>query len=138
MNVENSVYPLNLPGYCLILNNKSFNSSDLSFREGSEKDVENLKNCFNELNYNVVVKENLNEKEIIDLLDETSKNKDLLIFDIFVFFLMSHGSSEGIIGSDSQVVNFTKIIEYFNNQNCKFLNDKPKIFFFNCCRSYLG
>lgn len=124
------------PGICLIINNKQF--FDCDPREGSEKDVEMFRSLFEGLNYEVIVRENMGQKQLLDLLREKSADEELKKHDIFIAIIMSHGISEHVITSDSEYVSYDEIIDFFSNEQCKHLVGKPKVFIFNCCRSQNG
>lgn len=135
LQCKEDAYPIvsKVPGTCLIINNKKF----LSFeqREGSEKDVEMFKTCFERLNYDVILEQDLTREKLLDLLKKKSKDKALDKQDIFVAIIMSHGISEHVITSDNQYVSYDEILQIFSNETCPYLLDKPKVFIFNSCRS---
>lgn len=69
-----------------------------------------------------------------------TKDKDLKTVDINVVVIMSHGTgkerhdSTEVVGTDEELLPTTWILGQFDNENCKHLQDKPKIFIFQCCR----
>lgn len=131
-------YPIvsKVPGTCVIINNKNILGCEP--REGSEKDVVMFKTCFESLNYDVICKQDLSRKELLNLLKTKSYDKALDEQDIFVTIIMSHGKSEHVITSDSQYVSYDEILQIFSNESCQYLLDKPKVFIFNSCRSRLA
>ena len=42
-------------GYCLIINNRTFEENDEAYREGSEQDVERLRKLFDSLGFEVII-----------------------------------------------------------------------------------
>ncbi|XP_072166109.1 caspase-2-like [Diadema setosum] len=68
-------------------------------------------------------------KELHSLKDEIKKFHTSV-----VIVLMSHGTEEGILGTDDKVVQMKEIKEVFSGRNCPQLNGKPKIFFIQACR----
>ncbi|XP_071507790.1 caspase-3-like [Diadema antillarum] len=68
-------------------------------------------------------------KELHSLKDEI-KNFHTSV----VVVLMSHGTDEGISGTDNEAVQMKEIKEVFSGRNCPQLNGKPKIFFIQACR----
>lgn len=73
------------------------------------------------------------------LVTQHCKNSALRKFDISIVIVMGHGygTSEGnttVLGVDDKQVSLSWILEQFNSKNCLFLESKPKIFIFQCCR----
>ncbi|RWS22897.1 Caspase-9-like protein, partial [Leptotrombidium deliense] len=125
-------------GVCLIINMRDFKLPALKTRKGSEKDVENLETLFKHLKYDVYTHNNLKRDEIVEVIKECLRNKTKNI-DSFVMFVMSHGhkstdSSNYVYGSDGHMVNAEWLINFFNENECPNLRNKPKFLFFNCCR----
>lgn len=54
--------------------------------------------------------------------------------DCFVCCILSHGSSDGVYGTDKNIVSVDEIREPFNGSNCRNLAGKPKLFFIQACR----
>lgn len=135
---ENEAYPIvsDTPGTCLIINNKKFYHCDE--REGSEKDVELFSAMFESLNYQVICQQDVSRLQLIDLLAKQSQDESLKKYDIFVTIIMSHGISDHVITSDNELVSYDEILDFFSNEHCPYMVDKPKVFIFNCCRSLTG
>ena len=75
----------------------------------------------------------------LEKLDGIAKLYTLLVlfaeqYDCFALLMMSHGSEEGIHGTDSLPHKLEKIMEMFKGDKCKSLRGKPKLFFFQSCR----
>ena len=118
-------------GIVLIINNRNFRSHPE--RRGTERDEYNLIQTFYYLGYRPVVGNDLTSSEIcyiFDNLDTLLANCDAsteTANDSFVCCILSHGTKDSIIGSDSEPISR----DYINQQvgRSKTLNGKPKIFF---------
>jgi hypothetical protein len=91
-------------GPCLIINNERFRDSDNlelpKFRRiGTDKDAERLKRLFEELHFKVTVRNDRTAEEmrqdILELIDDCILHSDK--YDSVCLFILSHGSSDGII-----------------------------------------
>ena len=116
-------------GVAVIINNEKF--SKRSRREGTDIDEKNLAQVLHYLGYEVEVHKNCSAKDIMDIVEENGK-RDHSKYDSFICCILSHGSNgAGILGTDSHV-SLRNISEKLNEQNCKSLAEKPKIFFLQC------
>ena len=105
-------------------------------RLGSEYDVKDLTELFEELKFEVECIIDKTAKEIRNKIDELSK-KDFNESDCLIVVIMSHGqtNSEGfdeICGRDKKCIRLTEFINPF--KTVKSLKSKPKLFFVNACR----
>uniref|UniRef100_A0A4W5L0T3 Caspase 9, apoptosis-related cysteine peptidase n=1 Tax=Hucho hucho TaxID=62062 RepID=A0A4W5L0T3_9TELE len=127
-------------GHCLIINNVGFEpKSELSKRTGSNIDCEKLERRFKSLNFIVLVKRNLKQKQIKQELSALSK-KDHSQYDCCVVIMLSHGTEVcnnrfpgAVHGVDGSNVPVQHITNYLNGRNCLSLQGKPKIFFIQAC-----
>nr|QWC93444.1 caspase-9b [Oncorhynchus mykiss] len=127
-------------GHCLIINNVDFEpKSELSKRTGSNIDCEKLERRFKSLNFIVLVKRNLKQKQIKQELSALSK-KDHSQYDCCVVIMLSHGTEVrhnrfpgAVHGVDGPNVPVQHITNYLNGQNCLSLQGKPNIFFIQAC-----
>ena len=118
-------------GYCIIINNYKFD--DGKVRLGSEKDVEKLEILFSELLGFVVEKKmDLTAEMMCDAMKRAKKYKHQCCL---VVAVMSHGTCEGILGVDGQIVTVRQLMAYFTSRACQSLAGKPKIFIIQACRS---
>uniref|UniRef100_A0A8C8EQW1 Caspase 9 n=1 Tax=Oncorhynchus tshawytscha TaxID=74940 RepID=A0A8C8EQW1_ONCTS len=124
-------------GHCLIINNVDYEpKSVLSKHTGSNIDCEKLERRFKSLNFIVLVKRNLKQKQIKQELSALSK-KDHSQYDCCVVIMLSHGTEvcnnrfPGAV--DGPNVPVQHITNYLNGQNCLSLQGKPKIFFIQAC-----
>ncbi|KAL4623775.1 caspase-9 [Arapaima gigas] len=128
-------------GYCLIINNVDFDpQSGLNTRKGSDIDCNKLEKRFKSLNFIVIVKKNLKQKQIRHELSALSK-KDHSPYDCCVVIILSHGTEASnsrfpgaVYGVDgAPAVSVEVITNYFNGQHCPSLQGKPKLFFIQAC-----
>jgi len=154
-------YPIksNPCGMCLIINNEIFqgrvNYSDatrrlntdditpltrevpslsLKDRPGSQKDVEDLRRLFQGFGFHVDVRENLEKREMENVLKKYAQDEDHSAYDCFVCFVMSHGLEGTVYGVDGLTLQVSWIHKLFRPGNCSSLTDKPKLFFFQACQ----
>ena len=129
-------YPMmNRPrGIALIISNEHFQgNSDLRDRQGNEKDVEHLRELWQFLNFEVIVKSDLESGDIYGVMRNIS-SMDHGEYDCFVCCLLSHGANGGIYGTDSRLVEIKDITSLFKGVACPSLASKPKLFFIQACR----
>ena len=125
-------------GIVLIINNRNFTSH--KERKGTERDEYNLIQTFYFLGYRPIVCNNLTSGEmkyIFDDLDSFLAKSDAnaatkVENDSFMCCILSHGTTDSIIGSDSKPISR----DYIEQQagKSKTLSGKPKIFFLQACR----
>ena len=70
---------------------------------------------------------------MLNVLKDTAE-KDFSRYDCFVCVILSHGSKEGIYGTDEQVIKPDAITSLFRRDECPSLEGKPKIFLIQACR----
>ena len=117
-------------GYCIIINNYNF---DGKVRSGSEKDVEKLESLFGELlGFEVEKKTDLTAETMRNAMEKAKNYKHHCCL---VVAVMSHGTCEGIIGVDGQIVTVRQLMAYFTSRACQSLAGKPKIFIIQACRN---
>ena len=120
-------------GYVLVINNYLFPQRVNVERTGSNDDVQNLTNLFDDFNFRTRTHDNLTRSEMLKLLTETAE-KDFSKYDCFVCVILSHGSKDGIYGTDDEVINIEAITSLFRRDECSSLEGKPKIFLIQACR----
>ena len=138
-----SCYPMERPyGFALVVNIKRFenravnvDNKKLTERKGSDVDVKNLKDLWEQLGFEVKIYEDLKAHEIYTVVLEMARKIDRLkTSSCFVCCIMTHGNMGVIYGSDSNSLNINHIIDQFKEENCKALAAKPKLFFIQACR----
>lgn len=121
-------------GIALIISNEHFvENPSLRDRQGNQKDVEQLQELWQFLNFEVILKHDLVSEEIYDVLRDISR-MDHSLFDCFVCCLLSHGADGGIFGTDCELVEIKDITALFKGVACPSLANKPKLFFIQACR----
>ena len=138
-----SCYPMERPyGFALVVNIKSFEGraanvdhKTLTERKGSDVDVKNLKDLWEELGFEVEIHEDLKADEIYTVVQEMARKIDRQkTSSCFVCCIMTHGYMGMIYGSDCNSLNINDIIDQLKEENCKALAAKPKLFFIQACR----
>ncbi|CAG2164298.1 unnamed protein product [Oppiella nova] len=137
-NKYGDVYPMTrrVRGFCIIINNQWF-VDRMKFRSGSRADAYRLSDVFSQLGFDVNMYDNQTSDQMKELLMGFRDRKaDLSAHDALAVIIMSHGCKDGVYGSDGQVVPVDTILGYFNNDNCRVLYNKPKMFFVSACRGH--
>lgn len=125
-------------GEVLIINNIMF--GEKGYRHGAKKDDENLKTVFKQMGFKVTVERDLKTSKMQSTLESFSRKSSLKNVDIAVIVIMSHGTRNETIGGtevfglDEKGILVDELMDNFNEERCKNLKDKPKIFIFQCCR----
>ncbi|GFT73143.1 hypothetical protein TNCV_2554301 [Trichonephila clavipes] len=127
-------------GYCLVIINEIFDESNE--RRGCKVDAYALEILFEkELGYEVTIEWNKKAEEMHSILFEFSNHPGFKTVDSCIVYILSHGgrdyNRDYILGSDDEELYLDDIYKMFNNENCKSLIGKPKIFFFQACRGTL-
>ena len=123
-------------GKCLIVSNKHFETSDLSTRHGTEHDAQNLEKTFKWLHFEVDVVQDCTTDLMTEQIRKYSEDLDNShkYYDCFVCCILSHGSKEGIYGTDGERIDMDYIRKMFLGDVCLGLHGKPKLFFIQACR----
>jgi len=120
-------------GIALVINIQSYNPNpdNLKERVWSVKDVENLKETLNYLEFQVILCKNFTKYELEHVMLEQAK-LNYEKYDCFLCVVMSHGNEDKIVTSDNKVISFEEIMAPI--KKCSSLENKPKLFFFQACR----
>ena len=103
-------------------------------RTGSREDEKSLKNLFEALNFNVIIKRDLSKHEIESVAEKYGRT-DHSSFGAFVFVLMSHGGDRDcILGVDGRETTVKNLMVEFQASKCPSLMGKPKVFIIQTCR----
>ena len=125
-------------GIALIINNKLFAENHehgtQSPRQGSEKDVRQVQELFADLGFEVHIRQDRTKKEMLDEIDFFAYKRVLPDHDCFVLWLMSHGRSGEVFGSDGFPLPIQTIKDMLSNASCEALRGKPKLLFVQACR----
>ena len=134
-------------GFCLIINIINFDGNENAKRKDSQQNVKLIERAFKYHGFEVVIKTDLNDDEMINLIDEQVNDEKCKLFDAFVLYIHTHGIADHILCKNSyeqdeknktkvtKVIHFHEIIKMFKDENCENLLNKPKIIFFDCCRT---
>ncbi|NXM97282.1 CASPA protein, partial [Sylvia borin] len=118
-------------GFCLIINNVNFNSSQ---RKGSCKDAEQLERVFTWLGLDVRTYTDLTSEAIINLMQTWQHVQDHKDRNCFICCILSHGKSGAIYGTDDKLVSIRMLMTHFTAKHCPQLAAKPKLFFIQACQ----
>uniref|UniRef100_A0A674GW17 Caspase 10 n=1 Tax=Taeniopygia guttata TaxID=59729 RepID=A0A674GW17_TAEGU len=118
-------------GFCLIINNVNFSSSQ---RMGSCKDAEQLERVFTWLGLDVMTSTDLTSGEIINLMKTWQHKQDHEDRNCFICCILSHGKSGAICGTDDRPVSIRTLMSHFTAKQCPQLAAKPKLFFIQACQ----
>ena len=116
-----------------MINNNIFPGRVDVERTGSNDDVKNLISLFDDFNFTTRLRNNQTQSDMLTLLTETAE-KDFSRYDCFVCVILSHGSKDGIYGTDEQMIKVEAITKLFRRDECPSLEGKPKIFLIQACR----
>jgi len=126
-------------GRVLIIDNINFKTS--STRTGSEIDSSSIKRFFTgpQMKWNESNVEILSDKTVTEMVEvlEDYREKDFSNYNSFFLFILSHGSKDGICGTDGEKIHPEKIMSMFSADKCPTLASTPKIFTFLACRGEL-
>ncbi|XP_074839725.1 caspase-2 [Carettochelys insculpta] len=122
-------------GLAFVLSNVHFSSEkDLEFRSGGDVDYIALEKLFKHLGYRVTVLHDLTGREMQEELQRFSQQPAHRDVDSCIVALLSHGIEGGIYGVDGKLLQLQEIFRFFDNANCPYLQNKPKMFFVQACR----
>ena len=93
-----------------------------------------LQDLFQELDFDVVYKEDLKGDEIRETAKQLAAN-DHSQFDAFIFSVLSHGGrNDAIYGVDDQAIGVTELMWLLKPSNCPTLQGKPKLVYIQDCK----
>ncbi|CAG2169266.1 unnamed protein product [Oppiella nova] len=122
-------------GFCVIIDNQLFAGTTLPFRTGSRADAYRLSDVFSQLHFDIKYFVNKTSHEMKNLLQNViAMSEQLVEHDALAVVILSHGIKDEIYGTDGKTIAVDTILEFFNNQNCPALINKPKMFFLSACR----
>lgn len=120
-------------GVLFLVNNINF--PNLKTRKGADQDRVNLITLFRKFGFIIYYFENLRAHKFNDFVKILIKSDVLKTADCLVFGVLTHGDEENsAYFSDEGIINVEDILFKFNNRDCPYLKDKPKIFLFPFCR----
>ncbi|XP_025083090.1 caspase-2-like [Pomacea canaliculata] len=128
-------YPMDTKprGLALVINVEKF--ANMSRREGSVTDMNQLHDLLNYLGIKACYKTNCTADEIHEYLKAFSKHEELKNVSCLVVAVLSHGGKDGIIyGSDGNTLKDDDIRSYFSITECPLMENKPKLILIQACR----
>lgn len=82
----------------------------------------------------MIEKKNLTARQMETALQYyADEHKDIEV-DCFVCCILTHGGPAKLYGCDGKTIQISDIVSKFGNKNCRGLEGKPKVFFFQACR----
>ncbi|CAK1545163.1 unnamed protein product [Leptosia nina] len=140
-------YPILNPkrvGVCCIINQEEFHPSkenithkihiDLTTRHGSTKDQIALENIMSSLNFEVMVRKNLDHKEFIDFIKHVLKNCVHKDDSVFVLCILSHGVRGHVYAANSVKIKVEDIQTLLDTDIAINLYGKPKVLILQACQ----
>ncbi len=133
-------------GICIIVNNfvKTIEGTEIIIETAPHTipyESIRFRKVFEQLHFDVRLVYKFNTTQIKKLLISLTQDIILSKSDAFVFMIVTHGEDEKIHGfdkcegnDDTDSMNISEIVDIFSETNCPNLRNKPKLFFFNCCR----
>ncbi|XP_002129127.2 caspase-2 [Ciona intestinalis] len=122
-------------GAALIISVEKFHpESELSNREGSEKDRVRLELVLRQIGFQCYVLINGTAEQIVSTLQTFAELEEHYYNSCSLVAVMSHGDAGCFYGSDGVSVAIDDVENFFSNQNCHSLQKKPKIFLFQACQ----
>ncbi|XP_063435194.1 uncharacterized protein LOC134716245 [Mytilus trossulus] len=122
-------------GIAVVINNTEFDRNlNLQDRVGSDVDAASLFKGFQKLGFKSELLNDVSKQDMERKFDEIKEDKTSLEeTDCLIVALMSHGNEEEVFLTDGSI-KMTTFLSYFNAENCKELQMKPKIFIIQACR----
>ncbi len=132
-------------GKCVIINNfVNFSNGKILENEGLYKESKRFQSIFSQLYFDVYpihTTVGMTAKAIENTLKSMSRDKSIEKPDALIVMIISHGRDEKVLGydacrclDDEDSIKISDIVDIFSETNCKALEQRPKLFFFNCCR----
>ena len=125
-------YPMDLPGYGLIINNKTFKKSRK--RIGTEIDAKGMSELLEDLGFGVTLHNDLTAGEMKRCLRQAAQ-KDYTFNSALIVVILTHGTNGVLLGTDDEKVYVKDIETMFSEYPT--LRKKPKIFIIQACRGSL-
>ncbi|XP_055976754.1 caspase-7 [Sorex fumeus] len=120
-------------GKCIIINNKNFDkNTGMDIRTGTDRDAKALHDCFTNLGFEVIIKNDLTCQGMVDLLQKVA-GEDHRNSACFACIFLSHGEENIIFGTDDKIP-IKELTSCFRGDRCRTLVEKPKLFFIQACR----
>jgi len=121
-------------GVALVINMQTYdapNPFQLKERVWSVKDVDNLRQTLQYLEFDFQLCQNFTKSQLEQKIQEQASINHSNS-DCFLCMIMSHGNEDKIVTSDNCEISCEEIMEPI--KSCASLENKPKLFFFQACR----
>ena len=115
------------------LNKPSDDPKNRRRRKGTDYDEKLLADTFKWLHFEVIVHRDLKGSEMKATLEEIA-NLDHSQYNAFVCCILSHGTEDGVYGTDWMPLSFYDLRRLFSGNRCPDLHSKPKLFIIQACR----
>ncbi|XP_052862873.1 caspase-7-like [Anopheles cruzii] len=130
---------MNRRGVVIILNQMQFD--DAPYREGSDKDRDDIGKCFSKLGFEVRIYDDPTQDKVFEILKDVSE-EDHTDNDCLVVIVMTHGEKGTLMAADTHApyrppYKVARLWERFVGNGCPTLRGKPKMFFIQACRGTL-
>ncbi|KAM3963071.1 LOW QUALITY PROTEIN: death related ced-3/Nedd2-like protein [Aphomia sociella] len=146
--VNNESYPIKNPskvGVCLIINQEDFHPSKISIqskirskslkkRIGSTKDKLALEKTMTELNFEVISRDNLDRKMMLDEISNIIKYRVHNYHSVFMLCILSHGIKDHVYAADSVKVKIEEIESLLDCDEVNHLHGIPKVMILQACQ----
>lgn len=125
----------------LLVNMRKFrDGTNLSERTNAVKDHDNLIMLYSIFDYTIFNLEDLTKEQFVKKIKQLVNSRYFEDIESFEMFVGSHGFMKYgktlINFNDGKTLDTEEIMECFSNGSCQHLKGKPKVFMFNCCRSF--
>nr|XP_061795052.1 caspase-8-like [Nerophis lumbriciformis] len=120
-------------GMCVIINNEDFEGMELTKRAGTQEDENVLSGLFSKFGFKVMVHKNLTAENMRTVLKNYGSG-NFLEDDALVVFVLSHGESGCVFGTDEKKVYLRELTMPFRSGSAPTLAGKPKLFFIQACQ----
>ncbi|XP_060083743.1 uncharacterized protein LOC132562994 [Ylistrum balloti] len=138
-------------GLVYIIVNERFSAEGYPNRCGAYTDYKNMKKLFKPLNLKLMTYYDKTAEEITSILRNASMRPDLAERPCFICVISSHGEQwpehdlksnkrtieHAIVGVDGKRVLTKNLVDYFSEDKCHYMTEKPKLFFIQACRESL-
>ncbi|XP_074654111.1 caspase-7-like [Tubulanus polymorphus] len=121
-------------GRAIVAYNNKFPADILRGTFQRENDLKAVERLLEGLEFNVTWWQDCSKQDFLNKLEAESKNPDNDNHDSFMMIMLTHGTDAGLLMADGGIVTELEILEYFSTSKCRYLLQKPKLFFIQACR----
>ncbi|XP_067940613.1 caspase-3-like [Watersipora subatra] len=130
---DESVYQMTSPirGRCLVIN--ILKVKGVKNRPGSEIDTENICRLFEELKFDVNLRENTTSKKMIEVTEKETSKVEHEKYGMFVLVVMTHGNQTHLQGGDGNTIERAELLNLLSAKKFPQMKGKPKLVIFQTC-----